>query len=335
MIFWFSPALIALIALVAAATACSSSSDDGGERRLAGSGGASSQAGSGGTPLGAGTGPGAGAGGVSGVSGGGGTLDGSNSGGQAGGDVVSVGGAGGAGTEISVWQPMPGTTWQWQLTGAIDTSVDAQVFDIDLVETPQATIDELTAAGRKVICYFSAGSSEDWRPDFSAFQQSDQGNDLDGWPGERWLDIRSSNVREIMRARLDLAQNKACHGVEPDNVDGYANDNGLGLTRNDQLDYLAFLVTEAHARGLSIGLKNALELVTDVVSDFDWALDEECLAYDECDALAPFIAANKAVFHVEYGDESLLDQVCSDPSTNGFSTLIKNLELDAWRLTCP
>ena len=36
-----------------------------------------------------------------------------------------------------------------------------------------------------------------------------------------------------------------------------------------------------------------------------------------------------------YGDESLLDSVCGDPSTQGFSTLIKNLDLDAWRAPCP
>ena len=29
------------------------------------------------------------------------------------------------------WRPRPGTAWQWQLTGRIDTSVDVPVYDVD------------------------------------------------------------------------------------------------------------------------------------------------------------------------------------------------------------
>ena len=32
------------------------------------------------------------------------------------------------------WVPKPGDTWQWQLSGPIDTGVDADVFDVDGVE---------------------------------------------------------------------------------------------------------------------------------------------------------------------------------------------------------
>ena len=54
---------------------------------------------------------------------------------------------------------------------------------------------ELKAAGRKVICYFSAGSYEPYRPDAADFAAADLGNELVGWPGERWLDTRSNGVR--------------------------------------------------------------------------------------------------------------------------------------------
>ncbi len=256
------------------------------------------------------------------------------------GEISDAGGAAGSSGEVGnqdggLWLPKPGTTWQWQLTGTIDTTVDVQMYDIDLFDVSQSTIDKLRGNGRAVICYFSAGSSENWRPDFSQFQSSDQGNPLDGWPGERWLDVRSANVRTIMKARLDLAASKRCNGVEPDNVDGFANDTGLNLTRDDELDYLRFLLAEAHGRGLSIGLKNALDLVATLVGQFDWALNEECLKYAECASLRPFITSGKAVFHVEYGDSSLLGTVCGDSSIAGFSTLIKKLTLDAWRLSCP
>jgi hypothetical protein len=250
-------------------------------------------------------------------------------------DAAPAGDAALPGDAGAPWVPAPGTSWQWQLTGTIDTTVDAAMYDIDLVEAPQATIDALRGAGRVVICYFSAGSWEDWRPDAAAFPVETRGNELDGWPGERWLDVRSPAVRAALAARLDLAVQKRCDGVEPDNVDGYANDSGFPLTAADQLDFNRWLAAEAHARGLSIGLKNDLDQIPELVGDFDWALDEECHMYAECDALAPFPAAGKAVFHVEYGDAALAAAVCPATAPLGFSTLIKKLELDAWRVACP
>jgi hypothetical protein len=244
--------------------------------------------------------------------------------------------AGGAGSSTtaggSIWMPTPGVTWQWQLTGTLDTTVDVQMYDIDLFTNDASVMQKLHAAGRKVVCYFSAGSYEPDRPDSDALSKTGLGSVLDGWPDEKWLDIRSSAVRDIMKARLDTAKSKGCDGVEPDNVDGYDNSNGLGLTEADGTDYLLFLATESHARGLSVGLKNSLGLVSKVVSSFDWALNEECLKYDECDSLAPFISADKAVFHCEYAQTT--DGICGKQPT-GFSTIIKDLDLDAFRLACP
>jgi hypothetical protein len=242
-----------------------------------------------------------------------------------------VGGASGA-KGGGVWMPKPGTTWQWQLSGKVDTTVDAQMYDIDLFTNDVSVMQTLHAAGRAVVCYFSAGSYEPDRPDSAALAATGLGNVLDGWPNEKWLDVRSSAVRAIMRARLDTAASKGCDGVEPDNVDGYDNNNGLGLTMADQLDYNTFIATEAHARGLSVGLKNALGLVPALVAKFDWALNEECLKYSECDVLQPFITGGKAVFHCEYAASTT--GIC-DKRPAGFSTIVKHLALDAWRLACP
>ena len=65
--------------------------------------------------------------------------------------------------------PPADATWQYQLQGGIDTSVDADVYDIDLFETPQSKIDQLHADGRHAVCYLSAGSWERWRPDADDF----------------------------------------------------------------------------------------------------------------------------------------------------------------------
>jgi len=233
-----------------------------------------------------------------------------------------------------IWHPPPGTSWQWQLSGTVDTTVDVAMYDIDLFDNTADTIAALHDAGRVVICYYSAGSREDWRPDAGDYATGAIGKALDNWPGETWVDIRESSVRAVIRGRLDLAVSKGCDGVEPDNVDGYANDSGFPLTAADQLDFNRFLADEARARGLSIGLKNDLDQISDLVGDFDWALDEECFAYNECNALDPFVAAGKAVFQVEYGDATLADTVCSQANAHDFDTLIKKLELGAWRVPC-
>jgi hypothetical protein len=256
-----------------------------------------------------------------------------SSAGEGSGTTSATGDTGGADALV------PGTTWQWQLTGTIDTTIEVAMYDVDLFDAPDDALATLSAAGRTVICYFSAGSHEDWRSDAGDFPQSAIGDPLDGWPGEHWLDIRDAGVRTVLAARLDLAASRGCDGVEPDNVDGFANATGFPLTGADQLDFNRWLADEAHARGVSIGLKNDLEQVPDLVERFDWALDEECVSYDECDALTPFIDANKAVFHVEYVDDAaqgqaLADTVCPQTAPLGFSTLVKTWDLDAWRIAC-
>ena len=236
----------------------------------------------------------------------------------------------------TVWRPRPGTRWQWQLSGTVDTSLNVQMYDVDLFDTPQSVIDRLHADGRIVICYFSAGSWENWREDATQFPASVLGNPLDGWPGERWLDIRRLDlIGPLIKARLDVAVRKKCDGVEPDNVDGYTNGTGFPLTHQHQLTYNRFLAGEAHRRHLSIGLKNDLDQVKDLVADFDWALNEQCFYYKECDQLTPFIAAGKAVFGVEYVEQTpSAASFCSEANARQFDWLHKRLSLDAWRTSC-
>lgn len=237
------------------------------------------------------------------------------------------------------WAPAPGTSWQWQLTGTVDPASmpDVQMVDLDLFDVPASTIAALQADGRVVICYFSAGSYEDWRPDAGSFPDQAIGKSLDGWEGEAWLDVMDPTVRDLMAARLDLAVEQGCDGVEPDNVDGYDNRNGLGLNATEQLSYNRFLADEAHARGLSVGLKNDLDQLKELSPWFDWGLNEECLAYDECERLRVFTDQGKAVFHVEYvGDwadaTALAEETCGRAPY--LDSLIKTWDLgDEW-LSC-
>lgn len=235
--------------------------------------------------------------------------------------------------EGGIWRPPPGTSWQWQLTDPIDTTVDVEMYDIDLFDVPGGTISDLKAAGRVVICYFSAGSWEDWRPDAGSYPAVVLGNTLDGWPGEKWVDIRRLDLLgPILELRLDLARSKGCTGVEPDNVDGYQNNSGFPLVADDQLIFNTWLAVQAHNRGLSVGLKNDLDQIQELEPAFDWALNEQCYQYSECELLQPFIDAGKAVFGVEYSGNEVV--FCPYFNALDYSWLKKDLGLDAWRIDC-
>ncbi len=235
--------------------------------------------------------------------------------------------------ESSWYRPPVDTTWQWQLSGTINSSYGVGLYDIDLFTTSTEEIKALQESGKRVICYFSAGSSEDWRDDFSKFPASTLGNGLDGWEGERWLDIRSQSIKDIMLARLDVAKAKGCDGVEPDNVDGYTNDNGFNLTANEQLEYNKFIAEESHKRGLSVALKNDPDQVALLEPFFDFSVSEECHLYNECDKYLPFIKAGKPIFSAEYDkkyrdDRVQRDKICSDAKEMKIHTLILPLGLD-------
>lgn len=126
------------------------------------------------------------------------------------------------------WTPKVNDTWQIILShpplissSATATTPNVSIFDIDLFDTPASTIQQLHRLGKKVICYFSAGSYEEWRSDAKDFKSEDLGRQVDDWPGEKWLKLGSENVRAIMKKRIDMAKEKGCDGVDPDNVDGF------------------------------------------------------------------------------------------------------------------
>lgn len=236
----------------------------------------------------------------------------------------------------SWWRPALNTSWQWQLSGSLDQSVDAVMYDVDLFETDTSVVAALHTQGRKVVCYISVGSWENWRPDAGQFPAAVVGNDYEGWPGEKWLDIRRIDLLgPIMRQRLDMCRTKGFDAIEPDNIDGYTNDTGFPLSYSDQLAYNRWLANEAHARGLSIGLKNDGDQVADLLSYFDWALTEDCFDQGWCSQLTPFVAAGKAVFAAEYTDTGMTTgQFCPQANALNFNAILKHRELDAWRQTC-
>lgn len=226
------------------------------------------------------------------------------------------------------YQPTPGTKWQIQFVGSIVTVNGAMVYDVDGIDTPDETITLFKSLGKKIICYFSAGSFEDWRDDAPLFPSSVKGKNMSGWAGEKWLDIRRIDIlKPIMTARMDKLKARGCDAVDPDNVDGYTNDTGFSLKAADQLAYDKMLATEAHARGLGIGLKNNLLQINDLVDSFDFSINESCWDYDECDYMLPFVQKNKPVFGIEYTKTTA--QFCPQSNSKNFDFVKKNHNLDA------
>lgn len=254
-----------------------------------------------------------------------------------GGDPASGGSnSGGATATGDYWKPQAGLTWQWQLSEEVGTPLDVDVYDIDW-EAGQATVQKLHAAGIKVICYVSVGSWEDFRPDADDFPAAVIGNDYDGWPGEKYVDIRSDALRAVMSARFDTCRDKGFDAIEPDNMDVFelGGDSGFPLTEQDGIDYAKWLATAAHSRGMSIGQKNASSITADIVATYDWALTESCFSDgDWCGDVKAYASANKPVFMCEY-EAAPFDDACATWKPQKYSPILKSLDLDAPVTNCP
>jgi hypothetical protein len=251
----------------------------------------------------------------------GGSDSGGSSSGGTGSDASSGSGSGDSGTPKgdggALWLPTSGAPihFHWMIGGfktadILPDQAGATVYDIDGENSTAADVAAIHAAGAIAVCYVDVGSLEEGRSDYSQFPASVVGPGVQGWPGENWLLVTAANqsvILPLMKARfVNWCQAKGFDAIEPDNLDGWTNISNV--SQADNLAYDLAIAQLAHALPLSIGLKN---LATDLgtsqlpmfVGAFDWALNEQCYEYDECDAYTQsgsFLPAGKAVFDVEY-----------------------------------
>jgi hypothetical protein len=243
----------------------------------------------------------------------------------------------------SMWIPTQGLRWQYELQGKLNTSlcavpetggscVRANVYDVDLYATNGVTLNTaavtaIHTAGAHAVCYVDAGTWEDFRPDAAAYPASVKGLS-NGWPGERWLDIRATGVLlPIIDARVAKCAAAGFDAVDFDNVDGYENDTGFPLTAAEQLTFNEDLAAMAHAQGLSAGLKNDTGQLSQLESSFDFAINEQCARYGECDQYDGWTAAHKAVVEVEYHVRPA--RFCPSANRSGRDAMEKGLALKA------
>jgi len=236
------------------------------------------------------------------------------------------------------WHPALNTSWNWVLSVVPAAPYRAvSMYDVDGFDNSAANVASLHAAGIKAVCYLSAGTYENWRPDAGQFPAAVLGK-ANGWPGEKWLDIREiqnagSVLRSIMDARLDMCRQKGFDMVELDNVDGYSNKTGFPLTAADQIYFNATLANDAHSRGLSVLQKNDVEQIPALLAYFDGALNEQCNQYKECTTaqngsygLDQYVAAGKPVFNAEY--KLATSSFCGADNAANFNGVRFNINLD-------
>jgi hypothetical protein len=198
------------------------------------------------------------------------------------------------------WHPKPTIApWQWQLHGRFELTPGASVYDLDGFRYSAADVFAIHAKGARAICYLDLGGWEEDRPDAARFPQAALG--IEARPGVRWLDIgRYRRFAPLIERRIAMCARKGFDAVDPDDLDAYENRTGFRIDARDQLRYNRWVAAAVHADGMAVALENDERQVEELVGSFDFAVDERCFQYEECEFGGAFIDAGKAVFEAEY-----------------------------------
>ena len=197
----------------------------------------------------------------------------------------------------------------YQLGGAYPPARGVSVVVRDRADSP--------AAGHYNVCYVNAFQTQTaelgwWtrtNPDLLLTRDGKYVVDQE-W-SENLLDISTPSKRArlaaIVGSWIDGCRRAGFQAVEPDNLDSWTRSDGL-LTATEAVAYVRLLAARAHADGLAIAQKNAVELAgRRAQTGLDFAIAEECMQYDECGAYAT--AFSDHVLVIEY-DRSNFTAAC-------------------------
>jgi endo-alpha-1,4-polygalactosaminidase (GH114 family) len=224
--------------------------------------------------------------------------------------------------------------------------VQPTVIDFDLYreepgdapndEPNVAAVRALHARGGYAVCYVDAGSVETFRPDYPRFRRWHRrhGRSLLGkpfsarFPDEYWANIGGRRQRAFLLRMMERRTAKCARAdfdaIEYDVVNAWSegtDTTGWRISARDQLAYNRALARIAHRHGLAVGLKNDGDQIDELVGHFDFAINEECFAYDECRPLLAFVRAGKPVYTVEY--ELAPKRFCTKARRLGFNSIKK------------
>lgn len=244
--------------------------------------------------------------------------------------------------EQSYYQPKIGDRFEWRLDSIALNEVNrysCNIIDIDAFIATKELVDAFHAKGIKVIAYISVGTLENYRPDSLLLPKEVVGNIYPAWPDERFLDLRAiEKLKPFIRSRFDMIKAKGFDGIEPDNIDSYAEETVFKLTLEDTRLFCDYIIEEAHSRGLCIGQKNTEELVPLMYGKFDWALTEDAFHQHIQDRYAAYVSAGKPVFCAEYTDEMNTGDfntlVCAKARQLNYFAFLKHRDLTQWTYEC-
>lgn len=209
-----------------------------------------------------------------------------------------------------------GATFDYQLGGGYAPSPEVDLVVRDRTASP--------AQGLYSVCYLNAfqtqpGEGEQWPNGTLLTLHGKPVVDPD-WPDEVLLDTSTNSKRKAIVGRVSSwIQGCADDGfdaVEFDNLDSFTRSHDA-LTFDDNLALATDLAAAAHQAGLSVGQKNSAEYTGRLKSEagFDFAVAEECAAYDECPEYTKVYG--DAVIDIEYTDElpRSFTTMCEDPAS--------------------
>lgn len=215
-------------------------------------------------------------------------------------------------TDRSAASPPLGSSFDYQLGGAYAPPAGVEIVARDRTAAPAVDVYS--------ICYINGFQTQpgelDLWPEGLVLRDADGGPLYDPeWPDEAILDTRrADDVAAVVLPWIHGCADAGFDAVEFDNLDTYTRTGGI-LTRDDNVALARLLVRAAHDAGLAAGQKNAAEdasLLHDRAG-FDFAVAEECVAFDECTAYTAVYG--DAVLAIEYPDtvKTTWEDVCADP----------------------
>ncbi|MGH3691760.1 MAG: endo alpha-1,4 polygalactosaminidase [Microbacterium sp.] len=225
--------------------------------------------------------------------------------------------------------PPSGAVPDYQLGGAYDPAPGVGIVGRDRSAEP--------ASGVYSICYVNGfqtqpGELDVWPEDLLLQRDGETVFDPD-WPDEALLDTSSPEHRDRIAAIvvpwIESCADAGFAAVEFDNLDSYSRSSGA-LALDDNLALAGVLVDAAHAAGLAAGQKNAAEdaVALSERAGFDFAVTEECAAYDECGAYTDVYGEH--VIDIEYADElpRPFAEMCADDDSPA-SMVLRDRDLAA------
>jgi hypothetical protein len=247
-----------------------------------------------------------------------------------------------AGAASAYWKPPAKPTWFWQLSGTVNLSRAVEIYDLDYEETTKKQVTTLHEKGKHVICYVDVGGAENYRSDYSQFEELDEegieiiGKGIEGWEEEAWINIRELKyVEPIMEARFETCASKGFDAVEIDEDEAWLNETGLKepITAAQQLTYNKWLGETIHSLGMAAFQKNDGSQTKEQVSLFDGVVAEQCNENPtgpySCGEYVPYVEAGKPVLSAEYALTKA--KFCANDEKLGFMGARFNVALNGNR----